>query len=150
MRIRWTPAAAADLQSISDYLKEHHPHYRQPTMRKLYETIRSLKQAPYVANREAWKAPEKFCSLACPISAPTASTNGSGRLKFCASITAHRTGPKKQRCFRFSDNEVSSRSRPQLRRERTEIRKCLPQKEHGSDIAAEAPRPGRTSDLQSH
>jgi len=47
MRIRWTPAAAADLQGISDYLKQHYPHYRQPTMRKLYETIRSLKQAPY-------------------------------------------------------------------------------------------------------
>jgi len=46
MRIRWTPAAAADLQNISDYLKEHHPHYRQPTMRKLYDTIRSLKQMP--------------------------------------------------------------------------------------------------------
>jgi plasmid stabilization system protein ParE len=26
MRIRWTPAAAADLQHISDYLKDHHPH----------------------------------------------------------------------------------------------------------------------------
>jgi len=47
MRIRWTPAAAADLQNISDYLKEHHPRYRQPTMRKLYETIRSLKQSPH-------------------------------------------------------------------------------------------------------
>jgi toxin ParE1/3/4 len=46
MRIRWTPAAAADLQRISDYLKERHPHYRQPTMRKLYEAIRSLKQSP--------------------------------------------------------------------------------------------------------
>jgi addiction module RelE/StbE family toxin len=46
MRIRWTPAAAADLQNIGDYLKEHHPHYRQPTMRKLYESIRALKQWP--------------------------------------------------------------------------------------------------------
>ncbi|HTC90190.1 MAG TPA: type II toxin-antitoxin system RelE/ParE family toxin [Bryobacteraceae bacterium] len=46
MRIRWTPAAAADLQSISEYLKEHHPRYRNPTMRKLYETIRELKQWP--------------------------------------------------------------------------------------------------------
>jgi toxin ParE1/3/4 len=46
MRIRWTPAAAADLQNISDYLKEHHPHYRQSTMRKLYDTIRALKQWP--------------------------------------------------------------------------------------------------------
>jgi toxin ParE1/3/4 len=47
MRIRWTPAAAADLQGINDYLQQHHPHYRQPTMRKLYETIRSLRHAPY-------------------------------------------------------------------------------------------------------
>jgi toxin ParE1/3/4 len=47
MRIRWTPAAAADLQHINDYLKQHHPHYRQATMRKLYETIRSLKRSPY-------------------------------------------------------------------------------------------------------
>jgi plasmid stabilization system protein ParE len=35
MRIRWTPAAAADLQSISDYLKEHHARYRDLTVRKL-------------------------------------------------------------------------------------------------------------------
>jgi toxin ParE1/3/4 len=46
MRIRWTPAAAADLQHISDYLKDHHPHYRQPTIRKLYEAIHSLKELP--------------------------------------------------------------------------------------------------------
>ena len=46
MRIRWTPAAAADLQNISDYLKEHHPRYRDPTMRKLYGTIRDLGQWP--------------------------------------------------------------------------------------------------------
>ena len=48
MRIRWTPLAAADLQSISDYLKEHHPQYRQPTMRKLYERINALKTAPFI------------------------------------------------------------------------------------------------------
>jgi len=48
MRIRWTPAAAADLQNISNYLKEHHPQYRQPTMRKLYDKIRALKDAPYL------------------------------------------------------------------------------------------------------
>ena len=47
MRIRWTPAAAADLQHISDYLKDHHPHYRHPTIRKLYEAIRSLKTSPH-------------------------------------------------------------------------------------------------------
>ncbi len=47
MRIRWTPAAVADLQHISDYLKDHHPHYRQPTMRKLYKAIASLKVSPH-------------------------------------------------------------------------------------------------------
>lgn len=46
MRIRWTPAAAADLQHINDYLREHHPRYRQPTMRKLYESVNALKQFP--------------------------------------------------------------------------------------------------------
>src|ERR1700722_7401633 len=46
MRIRWTPAAAADLQNTSDYLKEHHPRYRDPTMRKLYGMIRELKRWP--------------------------------------------------------------------------------------------------------
>ena len=47
MRLRWTPAAAADLQRINDYLKEHHPHYRLATMRKLYDTIRSLMDSPH-------------------------------------------------------------------------------------------------------
>ena len=47
MRIRWTPAAAADLEDISNYLNVRHPHYRQPTMRKLYEAIRSLKESPH-------------------------------------------------------------------------------------------------------
>jgi plasmid stabilization system protein ParE len=46
MRIRWTPAATTDLQHISDYLKDHHPHYRQASLRKLYDTIRALKQLP--------------------------------------------------------------------------------------------------------
>lgn len=43
MRLRWTSAAAADLEAISDYLRRHHPRYRQPTLRKLYDTIRSLR-----------------------------------------------------------------------------------------------------------
>jgi toxin ParE1/3/4 len=47
MRIRWTPAAAADLRHISDYLKDRHPAYRQPTMRKLYQAVRSLKEWPH-------------------------------------------------------------------------------------------------------
>ena len=47
MRIRWTTAAAADLEQINRYLQEHHPHYCQPTIRKLYESIRSLKESPH-------------------------------------------------------------------------------------------------------
>jgi plasmid stabilization system protein ParE len=33
MRIRWTLAAAADLEHINSYLKERHPQYQQPTVR---------------------------------------------------------------------------------------------------------------------
>jgi len=47
MRIRWTPAAGADLRNIRDYLKEHHPHFTQPTVQRLYDTVRSLKQWPH-------------------------------------------------------------------------------------------------------
>jgi len=46
MRIRWTPAAAADLQQISDYLRDHHPNFRVETMRRIYRSIHSLKQWP--------------------------------------------------------------------------------------------------------
>lgn len=45
-RIRWAPAAADDLQGIADYLREHHPSFAQPTIRKLYKVARSLKQFP--------------------------------------------------------------------------------------------------------
>ena len=47
MRIRWTPAAAADLQHASDYLRDHHPQYRQPTLRKIYTAIQALKLWPH-------------------------------------------------------------------------------------------------------
>lgn len=46
-RIRWTSAAAADLTEISDYLQIHHPRHRDSTIRKLYATIRSLRDFPY-------------------------------------------------------------------------------------------------------
>ena len=47
MRIRWTPAAASDLERISGYLRDHHPQYQRPTIRKLYESILELKDFPY-------------------------------------------------------------------------------------------------------
>jgi len=48
MRVRWTPAAVADLESISDYLKERHPQYRESTLRRLFTKIVALNGAPYV------------------------------------------------------------------------------------------------------
>jgi plasmid stabilization system protein ParE len=48
MPVRWTPAAALDLQSINDYLKDHHPHFREATIRKLYGAIQSLKEWPHL------------------------------------------------------------------------------------------------------
>jgi addiction module RelE/StbE family toxin len=43
-RIRWAPAAADDLQAISEYLKEHLPSLAQSTVRKLYSAACSLKR----------------------------------------------------------------------------------------------------------
>jgi toxin ParE1/3/4 len=46
MRIRWTVPASDDLESIKNYLQEHHPHFAQPTVRVIYERVRSLKTFP--------------------------------------------------------------------------------------------------------
>ncbi len=45
-RIRWSPAAASDLEEIRNYLNEHHPTFTRTTIRKLYAAARSLKQTP--------------------------------------------------------------------------------------------------------
>ena len=37
MRIRWTPAAAGDLEHIKNYLTEHLPQFAQSTVFELYE-----------------------------------------------------------------------------------------------------------------
>ena len=47
MHIRWTLAAAADLEHIGNYLRDHHLRYYQPTVRKLYVTIQSLREWPH-------------------------------------------------------------------------------------------------------
>ncbi len=47
MRIRWTRAAAEDLEHIKDYLSEHHPELAHSTVLERYEVIRSLKNSPY-------------------------------------------------------------------------------------------------------
>ena len=46
MRIRWTVPAATDLAGIKDYLQKHFPHFAEPTVRTIYERIRSLKTSP--------------------------------------------------------------------------------------------------------
>lgn len=46
MRIRWTFAAAEDLEHIKNYLVEHLPHLAESTVIELYEAIRSLKVSP--------------------------------------------------------------------------------------------------------
>jgi toxin ParE1/3/4 len=47
MRIRWTRAAASDLEQLSAYLKENHPQYWQPKIRKIYAAVESLLEWPY-------------------------------------------------------------------------------------------------------
>lgn len=46
MRIRWTVPAAGDLESIKSYLQQHHPYLAEPTVRTIYQRIRSLKTTP--------------------------------------------------------------------------------------------------------
>jgi plasmid stabilization system protein ParE len=92
MRIRWTPAAAADLQSISDYLKEHHPRYRDPTMRKLFNNIRELKEWPGRGRPGREEGTREICFLQRPMSRFTASESRPS--KSCAFITLHRTAER--------------------------------------------------------
>lgn len=47
MRIRWTPAAADDLQHIYDYLIEHEPRLARPTVLALREAVFSPRKLPH-------------------------------------------------------------------------------------------------------
>jgi addiction module RelE/StbE family toxin len=47
MRLRWTPAAADDLESIADYLAGHLPSFARSTIQEIYETILTLRFTPY-------------------------------------------------------------------------------------------------------
>jgi toxin ParE1/3/4 len=46
MRVRWTPAAADNLEHIKNFLAEHQPQLAQSTVLELYQAIRSLKISP--------------------------------------------------------------------------------------------------------
>ncbi len=43
MRIRWTPAAAADLEQIKKYLTERMPDFAHSTGFRIYRTVQSLR-----------------------------------------------------------------------------------------------------------
>jgi toxin ParE1/3/4 len=46
MKVRWTPAAAADLEAVHHYLREHEPNLAQSTVIEIREAVRSLKEFP--------------------------------------------------------------------------------------------------------
>jgi len=46
MRVRWTVPAVEDLDNIKGYLQRHYPHFAEPTVRTIYQRIRSLKTLP--------------------------------------------------------------------------------------------------------
>jgi len=46
MRLRWTLAAADDLESIGDYLAQHLPSFAQSTILEIYQTILTLRFMP--------------------------------------------------------------------------------------------------------
>jgi toxin ParE1/3/4 len=46
MRLRWTSAAAKDLESISDDLLDQHPQLAQSTVRRVYAEIKELSRFP--------------------------------------------------------------------------------------------------------
>lgn len=46
MRLRWTTAAANDLENISNYLHRQSPLIAQQTVRRLYAEIRELSRFP--------------------------------------------------------------------------------------------------------
>ena len=46
IRLRWSPAAAADLEEIAKYLHTHHPSLAATTIHRLYAAAKSLKKNP--------------------------------------------------------------------------------------------------------
>ncbi|MGD0520722.1 MAG: type II toxin-antitoxin system RelE/ParE family toxin [Terracidiphilus sp.] len=46
-RLRWSMAAADDLEGIANYLWFYHPSFAASTIQRLYDAARSLKAFPY-------------------------------------------------------------------------------------------------------
>ena len=47
-RLRWSIAAANDLEDIANYLYLYHPDFAVATIHRLYGAAKSLKEFPYV------------------------------------------------------------------------------------------------------
>ena len=46
-RLRWSLAAASDLEAIANYLHLNHPSFAAETIQKLYASVQSLKNFPF-------------------------------------------------------------------------------------------------------
>jgi toxin ParE1/3/4 len=46
MRLRWTPAAADDLEDVCNYLHEHYPWIAQAIVTRIHSEILSLRKRP--------------------------------------------------------------------------------------------------------
>src|SRR5574340_913920 len=92
MRIRWTFAAASDLERIRDYLQEHDPHLARPTVVKLYEGIRSLKTMPRRGRVGREEGTRELVFAHCHTLPRTVSRSSPS--KSCISTTQHENGLK--------------------------------------------------------
>ena len=79
-------------------------------MRKLYETIGSLPQSSYRGRPGAEEGTREILVPPLPMWWSTVLTSGSRPLKFCASIMAHSTGPKRV-ADRLLDFDVAALAR---------------------------------------
>ena len=46
MRLRWTPAAADDLDATEDYLAHHLPTFAQSTILEIYQAVLAMRSMP--------------------------------------------------------------------------------------------------------
>ena len=66
MRLRWTVPAAEDLENIKNYLDRHYPHFSEPTVRAIYNRVRSLKTSPTSADPDTEEAHGNCRYRPCP------------------------------------------------------------------------------------
>jgi plasmid stabilization system protein ParE len=54
MCIRWTTLAAADLESIKNFLEKYYPHFSRLTIRKLYDCMKASARSRPCPRVAAW------------------------------------------------------------------------------------------------